>query len=484
MKVSFDNEEILSAIDRVAKKTMTMDLTWDWPCGVAYYGLAEAYKATGKTEYMEFLKNWVDEYIEMGLPSWNVNTCAMGHCLITLYEYTGDKKYWDLVMSKIDYLRNDALRFGDHVLQHTVSSNNDFPEQCWADTLFMAAFLMLRVGSKLRMLNPDDQKDAALMEYQPQAMDIINDSLNQYYWHIQYLQNKETSLWYHGYNNVHKDHMSGFYWGRANAWAAYTMSQVKKNLYDWYLFPPCMDVECSLRDQLAALKLVQTENGLWRTILDDEEAYEEVSASAGIAAAMQSKTNKVGFIGGQTSDTITRFEAGFTAGAKSVKPDIDVQVQYAESFSDAAKGTTIASTMYASGVDVIYQAAGGTGTGVFTAAKDVNEKLDADSDKKVWVIGVDRDQTAEGDYTSSDKKKSNFVLTSTIKQVGTVVKDIANGQVKGDKFEGGKTKTYGIKDGGVDIVTSNLPSDIKDAVEKAKEQIKNGELKPTDGLSK
>lgn len=161
MKVSFDNEEILSAIDRVAKKTMTMDLTWDWPCGVAYYGLAEAYKATGKTEYMEFLKNWVDEYIEMGLPSWNVNTCAMGHCLITLYEYTGDKKYWDLVMSKIDYLRNDALRFGDHVLQHTVSSNNDFPEQCWADTLFMAAFLMLRVGSKLRMLNPDDPKDAA-----------------------------------------------------------------------------------------------------------------------------------------------------------------------------------------------------------------------------------------------------------------------------------------------------------------------------------
>ena len=67
-------------------------------------------------------------------------------------------------------------------------------------------------------------------------------------------------------------------------------------------------------------------------------------------------------------------------------------------------------------------------------------------------------------------------MTSTIKKVGTVVKDIANGQLKGDKFEGGSTKTYGIKDGGVDIVTSKLPSDIKDAVEKAKEQIKNGEF--------
>ena len=87
------------------------------------------------------------------------------------------------------------------------------------------------------------------------------------------------------------------------------------------------------------------------------------------------KTNKVGFIGGQKSDTITRFEAGFTAGAKSVKPDIDVQVQYAESFNDAAKGSTIASTMYASGVDVIYQAAGGTGTGVSQPLKRLMKNL-------------------------------------------------------------------------------------------------------------
>lgn len=208
---------------------------------------------------------------------------------------------------------------------------------------------------------------------------------------------------------------------------------------------------------------------------DNEGAY-----LAGIAAAMQSKTNKVGFIGGQTSDTITRFEAGFTAGAKSVKPDIDVQVQYAESFSDAAKGTTIASTMYASGVDVIYQAAGGTGTGVFTAAKEVNEKLDADSDKKVWVIGVDRDQTDEGNYKASDKE-SNFVLTSTIKEVGTVVKDIANDELDGKKFQA-KTTTYGLKDKGVDIVTNNLPEKTKKAVESAKKDIIDGKVTVKDGV--
>ena len=79
----------------------------------------------------------------------------MGHCLITLYEHTGDEKYLDIAKSKVEYLEKEALRFGDHVLQHTVSVNNDFPEQAWADTLFMAAFFLLRMGVLL--------KDAALI---------------------------------------------------------------------------------------------------------------------------------------------------------------------------------------------------------------------------------------------------------------------------------------------------------------------------------
>lgn len=271
MKIAYDREEILSAIDRIVAKTMTMDLTWEWPCGVAMYGVARAYEATGKKEYIDAIRKWVDEYLELGLPAWTVNTCAMGHCLITLYEATGEQKYWDIVISKIDYLRNHALRFGEHVLQHTVSVNNDFPEQAWADTLFMAAYFMIRVGRKL-----GDES-------------LIDDALNQYYWHIQYLQDKATGYFYHGYNNLTGDHMSGFYWGRANAWAAYTMAMGKR--YVNYLYPTFMEMDCSLRDQLAGLKLVQTENGLWHTIVDDEDSYEEISASCGIAAAMIANGN-------------------------------------------------------------------------------------------------------------------------------------------------------------------------------------------------
>lgn len=272
-KINYDKTELLNVIDRIVKKTMTMDMIWDWPCGVAYYGVCEAYEATKNPEYLDMLVNWVDEYIELGLPDWTVNTCAMGHAMITLYEATGDEKYWDIVMSKVDYIRNHALRFGDNVLQHTVSVNNDFPEQAWADTLFMAAFFLLRVGIKL------------------EDKEIIDDALNQYYWHIKYLQDPSTSLWYHGYNNINKDHMSGFYWGRANCWAAYTMSQVGRRLPEAYLYPKFMDIQGSLHEQLSAIKLLQTENGLWRTILDDEESYEEISASCGIAAAMVTNRN-------------------------------------------------------------------------------------------------------------------------------------------------------------------------------------------------
>lgn len=271
--ITFDKERVLSAIDAVVRQTMNMDMTWDWPCGVAYFGICEACRATGKQEYMDLMKARVDEYIELGLPNWTVNTCSMGHAMLTLHEVTGDEKYRRIAESKIDYLRNTALRFGDSVLQHTVSTKNDFPEQCWADTLFMAAFFMLRAGVAW-----DDAE-------------LIDDALNQYYWHIEYLQDKKTGLWYHGYNNIEKGHMSGFYWGRANAWAAYTMAQVGRVLPECYLYPKYMHVSGSVSEQLAALKLLQTENGLWRTLLDDPESYEEVSASAGIAASMVLRGN-------------------------------------------------------------------------------------------------------------------------------------------------------------------------------------------------
>ena len=88
-KLEFDRNCMEQTMDRIVERTMRMDMTWDWPCGVAYYGIAEAYEATGKQEYLDLMKERVDELISLGLPDFTVNTCAMGHALLTLYQHTG-----------------------------------------------------------------------------------------------------------------------------------------------------------------------------------------------------------------------------------------------------------------------------------------------------------------------------------------------------------------------------------------------------------
>ena len=67
--IHFDQERVLSAMDAIVRRTMNMDMMWDWPCGVAYLGICEAYRVTQKQEYLELLRNRVDEYIGLGLPA-------------------------------------------------------------------------------------------------------------------------------------------------------------------------------------------------------------------------------------------------------------------------------------------------------------------------------------------------------------------------------------------------------------------------------
>lgn len=203
------------------------------------------------------------------------------------------------------------------------------------------------------------------------------------------------------------------------------------------------------------------------TFQDNEPSY-----LAGIAAAYSTKTNHVGFIGGVEGPVLDRFEAGFKQGvidgAKAQGKTIKIDSEYAASFAAPDKGKALAASMYTNGADIIFSAAGGTGTGVFTEAKELNQART--EDKKVWVIGVDRDQKADGVYKTKDGKESNFTLTSTIKNVGTAVKDLATKAADG-KFPGGKHLVYGLKDGGVSLSKGNLSSAAEKAVATAKQAL-------------
>lgn len=208
--------------------------------------------------------------------------------------------------------------------------------------------------------------------------------------------------------------------------------------------------------------VVEGDNVVSIVFKDNEAAF-----LAGVAAAKTTETKKLGFIGGQEGEVIGRFEAGFIAGVKAVDPDIDVKVEYAGSFGDPAKGKQLAAAMYNSGIDIIYQAAGDTGNGVFSEAKDI---MKADESKKVWVIGVDRDQDAEGEYDGG-----NLTLTSTLKGVAATVIDISN-RAMDDKFPGGETLTYGLKEDGVGITEGNLSKEVLKDVDDYKAQIIDGKV--------
>jgi basic membrane protein A len=202
----------------------------------------------------------------------------------------------------------------------------------------------------------------------------------------------------------------------------------------------------------------------------------EASFLAGVAAGMTTKSNKIGFIGGMENAVIERFEAGFVAGVKAANPNATVDIQYAGAFDKAEKGQAIASKMYSSGDDIVFHAAGGTGTGLFKEARDRYTK---DPTKRIWAVGVDSDQAPEGVVTVNGKQ-DNVVLTSAMKRVDNAVKDIAT-KAKDGKFPGGKTTVYGLSDDGVGLAPINAAVENKADIEKAiktwSDKIKSGDLK-------
>lgn len=195
----------------------------------------------------------------------------------------------------------------------------------------------------------------------------------------------------------------------------------------------------------------------------------EAGFLAGVAAALTTETDKVGFVGGMEIDVIKRFEAGFVAGVEAVNKDVEIDIDYTGAFDKAELGKATANLMYSSGVDVIFHASGATGNGVFAEAK---ERKSADADANVWVIGVDSDQYEEGQVG-----EHNVTLTSALKRIDQAVIEIS-GQAKDGKFPGGETLNYGINEGAVGLSDSRgaIPEDVQAEIEEYIEKIKAGEL--------
>ena len=199
-------------------------------------------------------------------------------------------------------------------------------------------------------------------------------------------------------------------------------------------------------------------------------AEEQGSFLVGVAAAKATESKKVGFVGGMDFPLIRKFHAGFVAGVHSVDSSIEIVDQYAGDFGNPGVGQQIASTMYEQGVDVIYHAAGGTGNGVINEAKNRVE-----NGENVWVIGVDKDQYADGIYDKDNNK--SVVLTSMMKRVDVAAYNMVEAAQKGE-FPGGKITALTLAEDGVGIPAENpnLSEDIVNEIEGYKEKIVKGEI--------
>ena len=172
----------------------------------------------------------------------------------------------------------------------------------------------------------------------------------------------------------------------------------------------------------------------------------EAGYAVGLIASQMTNTNTVGFIGGMDIPSVSQFLVGFEKAIKEENKDIKVLSQYANSFTDSAKGKAIAQQMISQGADIIFTAGGGVNSGVWEACNEAGIK----------AIGVDM---------PSSQFAPNTIITSALKNIGTgleiTIKDLTEG-----KFKGGEATIYDLSSGGVGYeITEHLSDELIEYVD-------------------
>ncbi len=195
----------------------------------------------------------------------------------------------------------------------------------------------------------------------------------------------------------------------------------------------------------------------------------EGSFLVGAMAAMASKSGKLGFVGGMDIPLIEKFQCGYLQGAKHVRPQVDVLANMVgttgttgTAWNDPARGGALARAQFSKGVDVVFAAAGGSGTGVYQAAKDAGK----------LAIGVDSNQ---------NHLQPGVMLTSMLKRVDVAVYNALMGYKPG-------TLVLGLKEGGVDVAldehnVSLVTPAMRSQLEAIKADIISGKIKVADYMA-
>lgn len=248
-------------------KNWGMDINhWDWVPGVGVISILSYFERTEKREVLDDLIKWAYKNMHESEKVKVINSMAPFAIFPALYKHTLDPIFLEKAEYIGQWMLNEAPRTREGAFEHTVTENVSFPEQVWADTIFMAVLFLARLAR------------------QTGNMSYATEAVKQLEIHLRLLEDKESGVLFHGWNSIAQDHMSAARWTRANAWIAIGTPMILQELEGMVIISK--QVLERYRAMMLGLIGFQQADGLWATVMDRADFYNETSGSAGIACGI------------------------------------------------------------------------------------------------------------------------------------------------------------------------------------------------------
>jgi unsaturated rhamnogalacturonyl hydrolase len=237
---------------------------WEWTHGIGLYGIYQYYQQTGDEKMRAVIDDWFTARLAEGTPTKNVNTMSPFLTLAYRYEETGNAAWRPYLERWAEWVMYEMPRTDKGAMQHIVY-NNENHQQMWDDTLMMSVLPLAKIGKLL------------------DRPEFVEEATYQFLMHVQYLMDRETGLWFHGWTFDGHHNFAQARWARGNSWLTIAIPEFlelvdlpENNATRRYLLQV-------LESQVSALARCQDDSGLWHTLLDDPHSYLESSATAGFA---------------------------------------------------------------------------------------------------------------------------------------------------------------------------------------------------------
>jgi unsaturated rhamnogalacturonyl hydrolase len=286
---------------------------WDWNAGVGMTAISDYYEKTKDPEILQYMANWIARNKHQCEKRDHVNYLAPLAIYPDMYVRTQEPYYRDTAVEYADWVMANAARSKDGVFFHGASVS----EEVWADTVFMALVFLSRTAKLTANTKIADQ--------------VIKQLLS----HLQLLQNEETGILYHGYHCVGKHHMSGALWTRGNSWVVIGTPIIIETLRDMVEVPK--EIYARYTNLVNGILRYQAANGLWHTVMDRPDFYQETSGSAGNAGGIMKAVR------------LHMLEPGAMASALKAMEGVITKINPAGAVEGVSGGTPIMPTIDAYG---------------------------------------------------------------------------------------------------------------------------------------